>query len=377
MTSIRLLPRSGGPMVLLLSLACTAASPPPGAPTDTDARATRETATPPGGDVVLRRAMLPGSRSPVDVLVTDGRIGVVGAVPDDVDAAVVDLTGRWIAPAFIDSHVHVAYLPRGAELRAGGVAAGVDLAMPLESIGADHGGLQVLASGPMITAVGGYPTQSWGRNGYGLEVTGAAEAAAAVDALVGAGARVIKVPVGGSAALPPDALAAVVTAAHERGVRVAAHALDEAAAATAAAAGVDVLAHTPTERLSTETVALWSDRAVVSSLVAFGTGGATLENLAALRAAGATVLYGTDFGNTRTASIQAAELRALADAGLDGAAILDAGTAAAATYWGLEDLGLLEPGRAASLLVLDADPHLDPVTLSRPVRVWMDGVPLE
>lgn len=361
--------------LLSLLLACTGATTRPAPPTedvgDTDG-------TPAAvGDVVLRRARLPGGDAPVDVLLSGGRVAAVGVVGPDAAPTEVDLAGRWLAPGFIDSHVHVAYLARGAELRAAGVVAGVDLAMPIEALGQEHGGLRLLASGPMITAVGGYPTRSWGQDGYGLEVTGAIEAASAVASLHAAGARVIKVPVGGSPALPPDALAAVVAAAHDLDLKVAAHALDDAGARAAAEAGVDVLAHTPTEPLSAGTLAAWADRAVITSLAAFGGSAETVENLAALRAAGATVLYGTDFGNTRTAGIQQTELLRMADAGLDGAAILAAGTAAPAAFWGLDDLGGLEPGQTASFLVLGADPLVEPLTLAGPESVWIDGAPVD
>ena len=105
-----------------------------------------------------------------------------------------------------------------------------------------------------------------------------------------------------------------------------------------------------------------------------GGGASTIDNLRRLREAGATVLYGTDLGNTRTPAIDAQELALLARAGLDGAAILEAGTRARAARWGLDGLGALEPGRDASFSLLDADPLLDPSTLARPTRVVLRGV---
>ncbi len=357
--------------VLFVLVACAPAArvapPARGETGEAPAEATR-------GDVVLRGARLPGGADPVDVVVADGRIVAVGpGAGGDVSAPVEDVTGRWLAPAFIDSHVHLAYLPRAADLAAGGVAAAVDLAAPFESIGGDTAPVQVLWSGPMVTAAGGYPTQGWGRYGYGLEVTGADEAAAAVGRLVEAGAGVVKVPQTGGPSLPPDAFAAAVQAAHTRGLRVASHALGDAEAAIAAAAGADVLAHTPTEALGDAGVAAWAERAVVTSLVAFGNADVTRTNLARLKAAGATVLYGTDFGNLRTAGIVEQELRAMVDAGLTAAEVLAAGTATPAAYWGFDDLGALEEGKRASLLVVDADPLGDPLTLSRPLQVWIDG----
>ena len=62
-------------------------------------------------------------------------------------------------------------------------------------------------------------------------------------------------------------------------------------------------------------------------------------------------------------------------AGLDNKAILAAGTTVPAQFWGFGDgLGTLAAGHTASLLILDADPERDPLTLSRPLAVYLDGV---
>ena len=302
-----------------------------------------------------------------DVEVADGRIVGVGTVSSTAEQ--IDVSGRFLAPAFVDSHVHLAYLPEAAAMADGGIAAAVDLAAPLSFLSELPARPRVLASGPMITAVDGYPTQSWGRNGYGLECVDAAAVRAAVEQVAAAGARVIKVPVTSNPGLDDDELRAAVDEAHARNLKVAAHALSDDEAARAARAGVDVLAHTPVAPLSKKTTALWSGRAVISTLRAFGGSKTAVANLRALREAGALVLYGTDFGNTTTPGIDATELELLAQAGLDGAAILDAGTSAPAAFWGLEGFGRIEVGAEAHVLVLDADPRMDPMTLSRIVRV--------
>jgi imidazolonepropionase-like amidohydrolase len=320
---------------------------------------------------VLAGATLVGGVQ-ADVEVADGVIVAVGE--GSADAERVDVRGLWIGPAFIDSHVHLAYRPGPEALAVGGVAGVVDMASPLEFLTAELAPLQVRASGPMVTAVGGYPTQSWGAGGYGVECADAEAAEAAVARLHTAGAKLVKLPVTGGPVLDAPALAAAVAAAQALGMRVASHALEDTGALAAAEAGADVLAHTPTEAMASATLAAWSGRAVVSTLAAFGGGPAADANLAALRARGATVLYGTDYGNTSHPGIDPDEIALLAQAGLDGPAILAAGTSMPAAYWGFDTLGSVAVGQAASLLVLGADPLLEPLAWTTPVQVYVDGV---
>jgi imidazolonepropionase-like amidohydrolase len=314
---------------------------------------------------------------PADVEVRDGDITVVGTAAEgsvDPSLPVVDVSGLWLVPAFIDSHVHLVYDPRPDQMADGGLAAVVDLAAPVSVFETDWRPLRALRSGPMVTAQGGYPTTGWGANGYGLECEDASAAVAAVESLHALGAGVIKLPVTGGAQLDAEALLAAADRAHALGLPVASHALGDSEALLAAQAGADVLAHTPTGALEGGTCAAWSGKAVISTLAAFGGGSTAVENLKALREAGATVLYGTDFGNSRTTGIDGAELALLGSAGLDGAAILVSGTSAPAEFWGFDELGSIAPGKAASLLVLRSDPLLDPSTLADPQAVYLDGV---
>ena len=247
------------------------------------------------------------------------------------------------------------------------------MAAPVAFLSADHAPLQVKAAGPMVTATGGYPTESWGRDGYGMECATTEEAVAAVNTLHGLGANLIKMPLTGAPELDDEAQIAVVNAAHALSLKVASHALDPISVGNAATAGVDVLAHTPTAELTEKLIAAWSGKAVVSTLRAFGGSGRASTNLAALSAAGATVLYGTDFGNTTTAGVDGAEIALLEGAGFSGEAILRSGTSIPSVYWGFSDLGTLAVGGRASLLVLDADPREDPGTLATPRAVYIDG----
>lgn len=318
---------------------------------------------------VVAGATLPGV-GVRDVEIRGRQIVAVGDVAPGTKR--LDASGRFLVPALIDSHVHLAYLPKREELARGGVAGAVDLASPQAFLSEAHAPISLVASGPMITKSGGYPTQSWGKDGYGLEVDTPAAGANAVASLHGLGARVVKVPLDSGPTLDDATLAAVIEAAHARGMKVAAHALEQAHAARAAKAGVDVLAHTPLEPLDAPTLEAFGGRAVVSTLSAFG-GAEARANLKALRARGTKVLYGTDFGNTTVTGASTSEIAELLLAGLEPKAVLDAMTVVPAEHWGLSGLGSIAPGKNASFLLLDADPLLDPRVLAKPSEVWIDG----
>jgi imidazolonepropionase-like amidohydrolase len=344
---------------------------PTGEPTGANTGSPSDLAPP--GTLLLRGGSIAGV-GPADVRIAGATITEVGALEPQPGETVVDVTGRWLAPAFIDSHVHFAYLPGAPQMAQGGIAAAVDLAAPVAAIASDQSPLHVLFSGPMITAELGYPTQSWGAGGFGLECADAAAAVAAVDQLFDLGARVIKLPVTTGPQLDDVALATAAARAHELELPVVSHALGDDEAARAGAAGADVLAHTPTSPLTAATLDAWSGRAVISTLNAFGGGAAAVDNLAALRDRGATILYGTDYGNSSVPAIDAGELALLAQAGLTPAEVLAAGTAVPAAFWGFDELGSLQPGKAASLLILATDPLQDPATLAAPTDVLIAGV---
>ena len=167
-----------------------------------------------------------------------------------------------------------------------------------------------------------------------------------VRGLAGDGVDLVKVAVerGPQAAWPVPSTAvlrAVVDAAHGAGLKVVAHALTAEAVGLVLDAGVDELAHTPSERLPEAAV----DRVaaagvpVVSTLQTFfpgARGRAAGANAAALHRAGVRLVYGTDLGNfgTRT-GVDPRELDRLADAGLGRLGALRAATEGAAGVAGV------------------------------------------
>jgi len=285
-------------------------------------------------------------------------------------ATIKNAAGLIVVPAFIDAHVHLAvagdpHVVAREQVRRGVVAV-LDLGAPERLLPMRHAPLRVRFSGPLLTAPGGYPTASWGRNGEGLEIETPEQARAAVRRLAKAEARFVKLALDARFPLLDPAVAAAATAeARAQGMLVAAHALDEDAVRRALAADADVLAHTPRDPLPGDLVARLRGKWVISTLRAFAV---APERLRALRDAGVRIAYGTDLGNEGTKpGIDAGELELLEAAGMDP---LAAATSEAAALLGLRDVGRLAVGASASVLAVRS---LRPEDLARPEWVMIDG----
>jgi imidazolonepropionase-like amidohydrolase len=322
------------------------------------------------GPLVFRAPLWVGDGTCYD----DGRIVVEGGVVTAIgSAAQVDrpfgaeeIDAGWVGPGLIDAHVHLAFGDSDHVL-AGGVVAVRDLGAPPADAARWRtlDAPRVAVAGPLLTAPGGYPSRSWGSAGFAAFLDDADQATRLVTGLA-AQVDVVKVALEPRAGPVPaaDVVAAVVVAAHDCGRRVTAHALTAAMVETALDAGVDELAHTPTELLPDELVARMAaaGTTVVSTLqtfVAGGDGRAALDNARALVAAGVAVRYGTDLGNAGTRpGADPRELALLAgEVGLGAEAALRAAT---------------EPvriGAPAGLVALTGDPREDPGLWRRPVAV--------
>ena len=298
--------------------------------------------------------------------------GIILDINDTAAQSVLDYSAYWISPAFIDSHVHLAYLPVHTTLLNNGIAGAVDLASPLSFLQQDLSPLQLKRSGPMLTAVQGYPTQSWGANGYGVQCEDVLCVEETLHELHIQGSDVIKIPLTTSPTLSDEQIVAAVQFSKSTNRPIVAHALSNERAHRAAILGIQTLAHTPTETCSPETIEMWSQHTIISTLQAFGSN-AAISNLSQIHGLGGNILYGSDLGNVQDARILEAELLLLLQAGLSEEEIIQSGTTAPAQFWGFSDLGRLEVGYRASFVILDSNPYLDITTLSRPVAVWIDG----
>ncbi|HVM26925.1 MAG TPA: amidohydrolase family protein [Mycobacteriales bacterium] len=313
-------------------------------------------------------------------------LGPAGSVPLPEGLRRLGGPDAWIGPGVVDAHVHLAFASP-EQMLTGGVVAVRDLGAPPELVAelrSRTGPPAVHLAGPVLTAPTGYPSRTWGSGGFAAFLDDAAVARTLVGRLVDDGVDVVKVavePAGGQPVPGRAELRAVVDAAHERGLRVTAHALTAAAVGRVLDAEVDELAHTPTEPLDDALLERIADAGmvVVSTLQtlagppnADGSPSAVVRNAAALHAAGVRLVYGTDLGNAGTVpGVDPRELDRLAAAGLGRLGALRAATEGSARLLGRS--GVLAPGAAADLVLLPCDPLVQPEAWRSPSAVVTAG----
>ena len=367
-----------------------------------------------------------------DVWVEDGKVRRVGArlrLPDDLPR--VDGRGHTLLPGLIDGHVHTFGGTLGDALRFGvtsvldqftdpGLLAGARTAR--DDI-ARTGEADLFSAGMLATAPGGHGTQ------FGMAVeplTGPEGAAAWVRARKEEGSDWIKIVSedGGAyrgeiPSLERETIAALIAAAHAEELLAVVHVSDLEAALEAVSLGADGLVHTWFDAAISEDDARGFARAgvfvvptlsVIMGLFGDSTGlrvldetddslvspmqrqtlsnrfqmpegadgGAALENVRRLHAAGVRIVAGTDAPNPGTATglSMHGELRLLERAGLESHEVLAAATSAAAEAFGIPERGRIAEGYIADLLLVRGDLEGDVSRSADIVTIWKDGYPV-
>jgi imidazolonepropionase-like amidohydrolase len=336
-----------------------------------------------------------GLLEPSTVVIDGDRIGT-----DPADAATtIDGGGGVLLPGLIDCHIHLTDTATLSALAAHGVTTGLDMGTwPPElvaSLRGRPGVTDIRSSGTGATHPDSMHAKRMGR-AQGL-VADPDEAKAYVAQRVAEGVDYIKIIVD-----PPGfdvaTVRALVDAAHAHGLRTIAHAANSGAVLLAQGAGVDVLTHAPIDRpLSDDEVAatlaggqvivptLTMMEAIVARLAAVApvSYDAASETVGRWHRAGVTILAGTDANQAPSAPASPPygsslhhELRLLVDAGLSPLEALRSATAGAAQYFGLDDRGVIEPGKRADLVLVDGDPVQDISAIGAIAAVWCGGVPV-
>ncbi len=385
-------------------------------------------------------------RANQDILIRDQKIERVGPnLEAPKGARVIDLRKYTVLPGLIDAHMHLLYLEdpaggismegaksiiiEGTPLRALHAAArartfleaGITTVRDLGNSGrfgdvalrdaindGSVDGPRLLVSGPGLSAVGGqWPGLQANHADIAAEeyriVHGPADAADAVRENVTFGAQVIKIYSNNTpnpAYLSVDEMKAIVEAAKRHGVRVAAHATDDAAVWRAAFAGVNSIEHA--YRVEDSTLALMAKNGVtltptdIDSLTVIryseksGPNGfkprpeQISEILAGQRdrlrravKAGVTITAGSDnYLNLGWPQGRAAKrnLFAYLASGLTAIQVLQAATINDARLLGLEGkVGVLKAGAFADIIAIEGDVEKDSDALERVRFVMKSG----
>jgi imidazolonepropionase-like amidohydrolase len=309
-------------------------------------------------------------------------VGRTGDVEVDPAATEIDVRGGTILPGVFNAHVHSGYQVSSLEAWAhGGVTTVRDLGgRPLyalvDSLGLNPSLARVVAAGPFITVPNGYPIVPWGATNV-MPVIGPEQARAAANQLIDEGADVIKIALesGGDfgRVIPTLSLqeaAAVVGAAHARGIPVAAHVTTSPDLPRALDAGVDDIAHMVVDYPSSELLAraarlgvVWVPTLELWHVVGYGHEPRAVANLRRFVEAGGTVALGTDYDGYDAPfqlGMPIIEMELMQQAGMLPMQIIVAATRNGAHVSNrLADLGTVEVGKVADLIVVRGDPLQD------------------
>ena len=263
-------------------------------------------------------------------------------------------------------------------------------------------GPRVIASGRVVTMTGGH---GWW---IGRQADGPDDVRRATRENLRAGARSIKLMAtggmmttgrqAGQPQLTVDEMRAAVDEAHKRDVPVAAHAESLAGVLNAIAAGVDSIEHghggddqVIEQMLQRGTVlvpTILSDRRIIEHGVAAGIPDFVVEQCEALHdslvtfleaaiRAGVRIAAGNDGGAPLVPIGDVVdELELYVQHGMTPLAALASATTVTARLFGLDEVGLVEEGHRADLLVIEGDPLVSIGALRAPAAVLLGGVPV-
>ena len=326
-----------------------------------------------------------------------------------------------VMPGLIDAHVHLLVgvsssgekptrqflknrLPKNLEkfLSSGvttikSTADPIDLILPVRKVlkAGDLKGPRLLVVGPAFTSPGGHPAVSicksneWCRQQMCAEVDDSASAVKTVRALVERKVDAIKIVYDGNRSgrtkLSLDVMKAIIDEAHRHKLRVTVHTGTQQNAIDAVSAGADGLEHGVFlgQIVGNDLGNLMQTRGTfyVPTLTVWNTFGGAQRvakpkaNLQPLYRQGVKIAVGTDtFGKIEPGVSTVRELELMVEAGLSAGDVIQAATQNAAEHLGLgKDLGTVEPGKLADLIIVDGDPLKDISSLHKVKIVVQSG----
>ena len=399
-------------LLLLLTAACS--SPPEEAPEPSTATVYE------GARVIVGDGSDPIENA--TVVVDEGRfvaVGAAGEVETPEGAAQVDLTGRTVIPALIDTHVHFP-VEREALIDALERKAyyGVGAAMGLgRDVGDDVYAVraETIPGVPRYRHAGrGITTPEPGRTEIPYWITTEEEARTAVQELAALEVDIVKIWVddrgGQFEKMTPELYTAVIDEAHQHGLRVTAHIFALEDAKGLLRAGIDAFAHGVRDQdVDDEFVELVRERpdvVLVPNLPGRGVAedlswlsgtippdelaelqagsvdrpevqesfGIQARNLARLNQEGMRIAFGTDGNAGWSPHLEMADMVA---SGMTPHEVIVAATGNSAAFMELDDTGTVEAGKSADFVVLEANP-LDDIANTRAIEaVYLRGEALD
>jgi imidazolonepropionase-like amidohydrolase len=330
----------------------------------------------------------------------------------------VDLAGKTMMPAIIDTHVHLSptreRLIRDLKMRGWfGVSAVLSLGLDNYDL-LDIRGQDIPGAARFFSAGRGITMPEPGRITAPHWITTAAEGRKAIQELAEKKVDIVKVWVDTRDSkfkkLSPDLYGPIIDEAHKNNLRVTAHIFDLEDGKGLIRAGVDAFAHGVRDRpIDDEFLALWKQRsnlvlgpnlpdrgvkvdmswmkagvspeeydklekANVDNAVLAAFHGIQARNLAVMNKAGARIVLGTD-GNRAWSPHE--EMLDMVLAGMTPMEVIVAATRNGAEFLRMADAGTLEAGKSADFIVLDGNP-LDDITNTRKIRsVVLRGISLD
>ncbi len=382
----------------------------------------------PAGSVTVfegARVIVGDARPPIEnasFVVSGGRFTQVGRAADvkvPAGAVRVNLAGKTVMPAIIDTHNHLSQtremliddLRRRAYF---GVAAAVSMGQDTEDAPYQMRTETMPGLARMFTAGRGITAPEPGRTTAPYWVTTTAEARKAVQENAAKKVDLIKIWVddrnGTVKKLSPELYTAVIDEAHKNKLRVIAHIYTLEDAKGTLRAGLDAFAHGVRDKdLDEEFMSLvkknpnlvlgpnMPDRGVVADIewlrpalpaeafAALQKGNTNradvnafwqiqARNLAKMNSLNAHIVVGTD-GNTPYAPHF--EMEDMVAAGMTPAQVIRAATSNGAQFLRMTDTGTIEANKSADFIVLDANP-LDNITNTRKIAsVYLRGASVD
>ncbi|KAJ5605620.1 hypothetical protein N7510_008401 [Penicillium lagena] len=313
--------------------------------------------------------------------------------PDAVPTETVDAHGSILLPGLIDCHIHLTGPKDLSQMARYGVTTALDMATwpadLLNSLRGRNGVTDIRGCGLAATAPGSAHSHIPTIPKEAL-VSNTAEAERFVEKQVAEGADYIKV-VADIPGPSQECLNALVESAHRHQKLVIAHAVTTMATQMAQIAGADAITHAPLngvmsdaevsqmleeKRISIPTLTMMKGCAAKKA----GAYRNAKDTVSTLHRAGVPVLAGTDanmapgvpFNVIHGISLHE-ELELLVEAGLSTTEALCAATHLPAKHFGLQDRGVIEPGRRADLVLVKGNPVADIKATRHIERVWIAG----